>query len=751
MIEKLHAVATKVAAAPSLDEALHEVVTGSRAALACDACAVYLIDASDDYLVLADTDGLDRSAIGNVRLAPGEGVMGLVRERREAVHLEDAASHPRFKPFPLTQEQTYSAFLGAPMIHHGNVVGVLAIWRVAGTGFNLHDEAFLGTAAILLCAALMDTTALMYNEHARDRSDGFLFGIAGAPGVATGEVVLLSPITKLSDVPDRVALDPALEQAAFLEAVIQVQKQILHKTESLKSILPSELHALFEVHSMLAGDKWLKSRVSALIQGGSWASAALRDAISELSEEFQRLPDERFRAKSEDIRAVGQLLLSQLNSEQREPREYPLRTVLIGEEISLAQISEIPRDRLAAIVCIAGSGFSHTAVFATALGIPAVMGVSDLAGCNLPGMTMVVDGYVGRVMIQPNDVVRDEFLRLEGEERELSNELLELRHEGAVTLDGTTVSLQINAATLPDMELGTQVGAAGVGLYRSEFPFMLRESFPTEPEQYDTYYRILSSFAPKPVTMRTLDIGGDKQLPYFPIGQTNGLLGWRGIRITLHHPQIMLVQMKAMLRAHAEFGNLRILLPMVTGVNEVREANRLIEEALQSLQREGIIAEKPPVGIMLEIPVGIFNIKALVREADFLSIGSNDLTQYLVAADRDNPKVAHLYNQFDPGVLRAIQYIVERSLPYGKPVSICGELAGDPRGAYLLTAMGLRDLSMAPSRLLRIRKLVQNISIERARSVLEAALELEDGIAVREFMLTVLEDAGLGGLSRAGR
>lgn len=754
MIKELRQIVSRVAEARELETALRLVVSGVNKALLADACAVYLIDPSDDHLVLAETEGLDRASIGVVRLAPGSGVISLVREQREAVRSENVAGHPRFQLFAVTGETQFRAFIGAPVIHRGDVIGVLAIWRRGDRSYDDRDEAFLATAAAqlsgVLAGAIVNLSSILGGREPPAPRESYWQGIAGAPGVAAGQVMLPSPLADLSAVPDRPAHDIAAEETAFLDAVASVQDQILGSSERMKDILPSESHALFEVYAMLAADESLTAQILQRIRAGSWAPAALRDTVRELCLTFDAMPDERLRERAEDIRAVGRKLLLALRADQLTPKSFPRRTVLVGDEVSLARIAEVPPDQLAGIICLKGSVLSHTVVVARSLGIPAVMGLGDISAERLDGRHVIIDGYMGRVFIDPAPSVVSEYARFESEEKLLATELDNLSELSTITRDDVRVVLDVNTGLSSDIDSGLKVGAEGVGLYRSEFPFMLRQSFPTEAEQYATYRRMLAAFAPRPVVMRTLDIGGDKPLPYFPIDQTNSLLGWRGIRVMLQHPELFLVQLKAMLRAHADCGNLRLLLPMVSTIKEVRDARVILAQAVASLRNDGVAVSCPPLGVMVEVPILMFIFEDLAAEVDFLSVGSNDLTQYLTAVDRGNANVAHLYDPLAPGVLKALYDIVKQADDLGKPISLCGDLAADPAGALLLVGMGYCHLSMAAPMVPRVKKTLRSFARRSATELYERALELPDGTEVRAMVNTVLEEEGLGGLVRAG-
>ncbi|HFD79145.1 MAG TPA: phosphoenolpyruvate--protein phosphotransferase, partial [Gammaproteobacteria bacterium] len=398
-----------------------------------------------------------------------------------------------------------------------------------------------------------------------------------------------------------------------------------------------------------------------------------------------------------------------------------------------------------------GSRTSHVAILARALNLPTVMGASELPVRYIDGREVIVDGYSGRVYISPSETVSREYRALLTQEQELSEELQGLTGLPSVTLDGEKIHLYVNTGLLADMAPTQESGAEGIGLYRTEFPFMIRQRFPGEEEQRAIYRQVLESFAPDPVVLRTLDVGGDKALPYFPIEEENPFLGWRGIRITLDHPEIFLVQIRAMLRASAGLDNLNILLPMISDVAELTDTLGLIHQAYGELLEEGEKIVMPRIGVMIEVPSAVYQAGSLARRVDYLSIGTNDLTQYLLAVDRNNPRVAELYDSLHPAVIRAMMQVVESARVYGKPVSVCGEMAGDPAAAILLVGMGIESLSMNVSSLPRIKWVVRNLSSERANEILSAVLVMEDVHSIRAYLHEQLEQAGLGGLVRAGK
>jgi phosphotransferase system enzyme I (PtsP) len=335
------------------------------------------------------------------------------------------------------------------------------------------------------------------------------------------------------------------------------------------------------------------------------------------------------------------------------------------------------------------------------------------------------------------------------EDAAMSEDLESLRDEVCETLDKHRMPLWVNTGLMADVARSLDQGAEGVGLYRTEVPFLLAERFPTEEEQRQIYRSQLEAFAPKPVTMRTLDIGGDKALPYFPIDEENPFLGWRGIRITLDHPEIFLAQIRAMLKASEGLDNLRIMLPMISNVDEVDEAIEFIHRAHGEVLDEGSTVKLPPIGVMVEVPAAVYQARVLARKVDFLSVGSNDLTQYLLAVDRNNARVADLYHSYHPAVLHALQEVASAAHEEGKQVSICGELAGDPAAAVLLLAMGYDVLSMNATNLTKVKKVMRNITLEGAQRALATVMQLDSARDIQEHLEQMLLDTGLQGFIHA--
>ncbi len=753
MLDVLRNIVHEVNAASDLGEALRIIVRRVKEAIRADVCSVYLTDFETREHVLQATEGLNPEAVGRVRLPLHRGLIGLVCERAEPINLDDAPSHPRYLYVTETGEKRFRGFLGVPIIQNRRVLGVLVVRQQEPRSFDDNEVTFLFTLAAQLAGAITHAQASGELASLRDQqpSGCFLEGRPGSSGVGIGTLVVIYPEANLDAVPDRTADDPEAEEETFRAAVEAVEGDLKSLQDRVGETLDVEDRALFDAWLLMLGSDTLVERSVERIRSGQWAQGALRQTIEEHARVFDRMEDIYLRERASDVRDLGRRILMHLQRESPRVGEYAQASVLVGEDVSAVQLAEAPPGKLAGVISARGSSSSHVAILARAMGVPAVMGVTDLPVGRLEGRQVIVDGYRGRIYISPAQAVLEEYQRLAADERALSAELETLRGLPSETLDGVQVPLYLNTGLVSEMSILGSEDAAGVGLYRTELPFMIRDRFPGEAVQVASYRRVLKAYGARPVVMRTLDIGGDKPLPYFPTEESNPFLGWRGIRVSLDHPEIFLTQVRAMLRAAVGFGNLRIMLPMITNVSEVDDALSLIQRAHDELQEEGYAVTMPRIGVMVEVPSAVYQIEALARRVDFLSVGTNDLTQYLLAVDRNNPKVGNLYDDLHPAVLQALAQVVAGAHNNNKEVGVCGEMAGNPLAAVLLVGMGVDNLSMSAGSLLRIKRVVRSFSVSRARQLVRTALRLEDPAAVRQLLEGALEDVGLGGLVRPGR
>jgi phosphotransferase system enzyme I (PtsP) len=754
LLDTLRRTVQEVNRAPDLPRALEIIVSRVKQAMAVDVCSVYLLKPEADQIVLMATDGYNTDAVGEVRLKSGQGLVGLVACREEALNLDNASDHPAYVFTNKIGEEPFHGFLGVPIIQHRNVLGVLVVRQRDRRRFAEQEETFLFTLAAQLAGAISHAGASGEINRLLQQSDESRYalkGVSGTPGAAVGVARVVYPMANLEAIPDRQAEDIDAEIAEFHAAIAAVETDMRSMSARMVDLLPVEDMALFDALILILRSENLVDATIEGIRAGNWAPGALRNTIAQHVAAFESMEDPYLRERASDVRDLGRRILQHLQSTHPVASTFAANTILVGEDVSASQLAEAPVNCLVGVISARGSSASHVAIIARALGIPAVMGIDDLLVGRLDGQEMVVDGYQSRVFVRPSRAIRDEFLRLQREEAELTHELEGLIELPSETTDGVRVPLQANTGLLTDITPSLRYGADGVGLYRTEVPFLIRDRFPGEDEQCRTYRQVLEAFAPASVTVRTLDIGGDKMLPYFPVHEDNPFLGWRGIRISLDHPEIFLTQVRAILRANAGLNNLQLLLPMVSNVGEIDGALGLIRRAHEELLDEGMELSDPRIGVMIEVPSAVYQIAAMAARVDFFSIGSNDLTQYLLAVDRNNSQVAELYDSVHPSVLRAIQHAIKDAHDVGRTVSVCGEMAGDPVAALLLIGMGVDSLSMSTASLLRVKWVVRSFAQSQAQKLLEEVWELEEPGAVRALVEASLEEAGLGGLVHAGR
>lgn len=751
MLQSLRSIVQEVNAARDLQTVLEIAVTRIKAAMATQVCSVYLRDGDSKYVLMA-TDGLNENAVGKVRLGPREGLVGWVVVREEPINLDEAESHPSYQYFPETGEERYRAFLGVPIIHQRMVLGVLVVQQAERRRFDEGEEAFLVTISAQLAAVIAHAEATgVLARIGQQAIEAKFIGVAGAPGVAMGTAVVITPIADLHSVPFRVVDDTEAEVVFFKQCLSVTRGEIKELGDQLRSRLNREEQALFDAYLSMLDDSSLAGEVTERIRKGICAPYAWSEVILEHELNFSSMQDGYLRERAADVLDLGRRVLLHLQESARESREYPPNAILVGEELTAAMLGEVPRGRLAGLVSRRGSHNSHVAILARAMGVPTIVGALDLPYKQLDGRELVVDGYNGIVYSDPGTELRKRYDAIYREEQQLVKGLEALKDLPCETLDHHRVPLWVNTGLMADVFRSLERGAEGVGLYRTEVPFLLRDRFPSEEEQRVIYREQLEAFAPHPVTMRTLDIGGDKSLPYFPIEEDNPFLGWRGIRVTLDHPEIFLSQVRAMLKASEGLNNLRIMLPMITSISEVEIAKTLVYRAYHELLEDGYSLDLPPIGVMVEVPAAVYQVRELAARSDFLSVGSNDLTQYLLAVDRNNARVAELYHSFHPAVLRALQLIVTEAHSQGTPVSICGEMAGDPGAAVLLAAMGYDVLSMNATNLPKVKSVIRSITMAQAEELLAEVMGMFDADQINAAVEAMLQKAGITRLLRPAR
>lgn len=741
------------ASSVSFNHALELLVHDVRVALGTEVCSIYLLNPqTNEYLFVAN-EGLNKEFVGKLGLSRKQGLVALVAERAEPINLDNATLHPRFFSVPEIGEEAFNAFLGVPVINHRQVLGVLVVQQRERRRFDESEEAFLVTLSAQLASIIAHAEAtgeietLLSGEggSALEREDAMFRGVGGAPGISLGTAVLVQPVANLDSVSDRTTDDISTELEVLDRAVEAVRQDIVRISEQFSESLPPEELALFDAYLHMLDDNALPGDMREKIRQGHWAQGALKLVIVEHVRRFEQVEDAYLRERGADIKDLGLRVLGYLQDIRARKTHFPEDSILVGDEVTPGMLANIPAGKLKGIVSVRGSANSHVSILAQALDIPAVMGALDLPLSNIDNQPLIVDGFYGEVFCNPSTQTMQHYEALIAEEAEFASDLETLRDLPGVTLDGYRIGLCVNIGLNADVPRSLDRGAEGIGLFRTEVPFMTKDRFPSEEEQRLIYREHLQAFEPRTVTMRMLDIGGDKALSYFPIQEDNPFLGWRGIRVTLDHPEIFVVQARAMIKASAGLETeLRIMLPMISNMDEVHESKALVQRAYREVKEEYADVREPLVGVMVEVPAAVYQARQLAREVDFLAVGSNDLTQYMLAVDRNNPRVADLFRETHPAVLTALRDVARAAHAENTIIGICGELAGTPIGAVLLLAMGYWVLSMNATNLPKVKWVIRNIKRSDARRMLTQVLKMNTSDEILTYMREQLTEAGLG-------
>ncbi len=732
---------------------LHETldhITGLLAErLGVEVCSIYLYEAGE--LVLRSTQGLQPDAVGSVRMPPDEGLTGLTFETGEPVNVEQAEAHPRFKFFPGIGEEVFHSYLGVPLIHRKRAIGVLTVQTLKPRAFSSDEVRLLVTAASQISTVIANARLLDAQSHRPPPAapskgpEAFLRGIGVAPGAAQGVAFPLTQELGLERGVEGPAGSVAEEQNRFERALAQSIEDVEQLRDQVTQALSEEDGAIFHAHLLMLEDRGLQDKVRARVGEGASAIQAVVEVARGYINAFLRLEDAYLQERAADVRDVAQRLLRHLREEGEGAEQVAFEepTVVIAQDLTPSQFVRLFQPNLVGVAVVAGGRNSHTAILCRSAGIPAVVGLPAALPRVDPGQPVILDGNAGIIYLSPSEPVVQEYRRLSEDSSRLDAELRAHAAEPAITRDGLSVRLYGNAALLSDIPKILAVGGEGVGLYRTEFPFLIRSSFPDEGEQLEIYGKILAALGGRVATLRTLDVGGDKTLPYLPIPrEENPHLGWRSIRVSLEMEEPFRIQIRALLRASL-LGPVRIVFPMISTVEEMRRAREIVEQERAVLEARGIAVPPVPTGAMIEVPSAALSVDRLAPLADFFSIGTNDLVQYILAVDRANRRVAHLYDPLHPAVLEVIGRVVEAAAAFDRPVSVCGEMASRVLGAAALIALGVEELSLSPGTLPRVRRFVQTA---RAAGLLALGhrLRAASGVSeVRELLYAALRDQGI--------
>ncbi|RFB81606.1 phosphoenolpyruvate--protein phosphotransferase [Methylovirgula sp. 4M-Z18] len=725
---------------------LDRIVVQIAANMVAEVCSVYVLRA-DGVLELFATEGLNREAVHLTTMRSGEGLVGLIAESAEALAVADAPHHPSFSYKPETGEEIYQSFLGVPILRGGATLGVLVVQNKVRRNYLEEEIEVLQTTAMLLAEMVASgqlqaiarpgiSIAVKHTVH--------MTGTAISEGVGLGHVVLHQPrvtVTKL------VAEDTQAEARRLDEAVRALRDSLDELIARGDKAGPGEHTEILETFRMFAHDRGWIRRLQEAVMTGLTAEAAVERVQNDARAKLQRQTDPYLRERLHDLDDLANRLLHQLTGKSLvlDKDELPDNAILVARTMGPAALLDYDRSRLRGLVLEEGGGTSHVAIVARALGIPASSDVPNITNLVETGDAVIVDGTTGEVHVRPTADVQAAY----GEKARLRARRLEqyraLRDVEPVTKDGVRIGLHMNAGLIVDLPHVVEMNADSVGLFRTELQFMVAAKFPKTSQQYAFYKSAMDAVQNRPVTFRTLDIGGDKVLPYMAkLEEDNPALGWRAIRIGLDRPGLLRSQIRAMLRAGAE-RDLRIMFPMIAVTHEFAAAKAIVERELAYLDRLGYPRPRDlKLGVMLEVPSLLWQLDDIMPHVDFVSVGSNDLMQYLFAVDRDNKRVSGRFDSLSPPMLRALKTIADAGHKYQKTVTLCGEMGGKPLEALALIGLGFRSLSMTPSALGPVKAMVLGMDTGRAQNFLDDLLARHNGTeSLRTELRCFAEERGI--------
>ena len=730
----------------SAQERLDKIVVLIAANMVAEVCSVYVLRV-DSTLELYATEGLNRDAVHHTVMRADEGLVGLVASQASAINLSNAQAHPAYSYRPETGEEIYHSFLGVPVLRAGNTLGVLVVQNRARRTYSEEEVEALQTTAMVLAEMIASGELSVLAPPGAEpaaRRPLHLKGKALSEGIALGHAVLHEPRVVVTNF----IADDIPKELKHLESAVETLRTHLDELLEHGDVVEGGEHRdVLEAYRMFAYDRGWVHKLEEAVMTGLTAEAAVERVQSDTRARMLRQTDPFLRERLHDLDDLANRLMRQLTGRDHAPsrENLPENAILVARSMGPAALLDYDRKRLRGLVLEEGGPHSHVAIVARALGIPAVGDIDNATGIVDPGDAIIVDGSAGDLQVRPlpdMEAAYAERVRLRARRQQ---QYLALRDKPCVTKDGEEVTLLINAGLTVDLPHIADTGAAGIGLFRTELQFMVAPNFPRSSEQYALYRTVLDAAGDKPVTFRTLDIGGDKVLPYMRnIEEENPALGWRAIRLGLDRPALLRTQLRALLRA-AGGRALKIMFPMIATVGEFDQAKELVERELTHLRRHGHkLPAQVEVGSMVEVPSLLYQLDELLDHADFLSVGSNDLVQFLYAVDRGNPRVSGRFDPLSAPVLRALKYIADKGRAHGKPVTLCGELASQPIGALALVAIGYRALSVTPSAVGPVKAMLVDLDCRKTAAFVCSLVEKSSGgLQIRAQLEKFAADHGL--------
>ncbi len=757
-----HAMCFVIQRSHSLAEILDNAVQLIAREMGTDVCSIYLIDPRDHRLRLMATQGLDKAALGKVTLALGEGLTGCVVKEMRSLNVEDASKHPGYRYFPETKEEQFQSFLGVPLAIRNRPVGAIVVQTrerrsyspdeiqtlqaIAGQLVGVVENARLidaldrGEAGTKYLHEVRSWRTLGQAAPREEKKDLALDGTPASPGIAIGEALFRGSHDLTFDSSNAPFQGGEAELKRVAAAFESTRKDIL-RIQAAAERQAGEEHALiFSSHLLLLNDSVLMERIAAAIRHGIPAPAAIYDALEHFGQKLQNIADPYIQDRVEDIRDLRSRLLGQLVSDGRQSSTMSDK-IVVARGIPPSLVVELKAEGARGIITERGGPTSHGALLARSMGIPAVTGLLDIVLTVRSGDTLLIDGGTGKVIVSPTDATVQQYQEDAEKIRKRRMSLLSFRTLPARTRDGVSVSLQANVGVAADMATARENGAEGIGLYRTEFPFIIREDFPAQEEQIRIYRKAFEYFPNGPVHFRLLDLGGDKFLARGELDpDRNPFRGYRSIRVLLENPAILRDQVQAFIKA-AGPKRVGILIPMVSSLSELRAALQHIRGAIDDLDdgpENRDIHRQPSIGAMIEVPGAVEIANELAREVDFFSIGSNDLIQYTLAVDRENARAGSSNDPYHPAVLRLIRRTIEAGHSQGKKVALCGEIGSRPRLAIALVAMGIDALSLTPGAIPEIKRALSSCDARTLAGEMDRVLALGDAADIKEGLKALI-------------
>jgi len=728
--------------AGAIQERLNQIVGLIAGYLSAEVCSIYAT-ADGSVFELRATKGLRPEAVRRTRLKVGEGLVGDIAAHARPLALAEAQSHPNFAYRPETGEEIYHSFLGVPVLRGGKVLGVLVVQNVMSRSYSNADVEICETVAMVL-AELIDR--MLAAEVAGGHIEPLPLRLVGTSlnsGIGIGTALFHHKGIVISRV---VADDPAGETRRLRLALEAVESVMSRRLADRETAAGRDDQEVLETYLMLVGDRGWRARVEDAIGSGLTAEAAVQKVQIDTRTRMLNIKDRYLRERLSDFEDLTSRILGQLLGEDAQARaENPPRdAILIARDLGPAELLDYDRHGLRGVLLAEGSPTAHATIVARALDVPMIGHCPEVLTQIRDGDCVIVNGDLGQVLVRPNESVRREFANNVAARAQQSARFLGLRQLPAITKDGIEISLNANAGLLIDLPHVNESGAEGIGLYRTEVAFMVREKLPDVAAQTALYARVLDEMGDKPVVFRTLDIGGDKLLPYFDLegDEANPAMGWRAIRLALDRPELLRDQLRAMIRAAAG-KDLRVVFPMIAEVGEFDAARAILEAELEAGRAAGETAPRDfEVGAMLEVPALLWQLPALFSRVDFLSIGSNDLFQFIYASDRANPRLSGRYDALSSAALAVLRQVADRAEAARVPLTLCGEMAGKPLDAMAALGCGLRRLSMPPAKLPLVKAMVRSLDLGDLRDRLPDLIDGGGG-GLRQALADYAADRGV--------